>query len=119
MALVARPGLSLFARIREEPSAPLASSPASALDCEMGDHRFEISDRMGVPVLWRCNCGVYSFVKRKGHGLRNGRFVVYKCSTSKCRKDAKIRSRGRGAGGSYVWACSPEHAKGAGFVGRH
>lgn len=121
MALVARPGLSLFAKIREEPSKPAASSPTTADDCAMGDHRWDCVDKMGVPPLHRCTvpgCGVYGFIRRKGHGLRNGRMVVYKCSTKDCAGLGKIRSKQRGAGGAYRWACKPEHAKGIEFEGR-
>jgi hypothetical protein len=119
MALVRRPGLSLFAKIREVIVGPVASAEGSAEDCARGDHRWDLIDKMGVPPLWKCvACGVHGFVRRKGHGLRNGRMVEYKCSTSDCRGPGKIRSRHRGAGGAYEWACETKHAQGSRFDGR-
>jgi hypothetical protein len=109
MAVRRRPGLSFSVAARLD-------AVASCID---GEHRWDVVDKMGVPPLWKCSaCGVYGFVRRKGHGLRNGRMVEYTCSTEKCRRSAKIRSKHRITGGAFAWACCADHATGSRFEGR-
>lgn len=109
MTVRARPGISFAAQALHEHGA----------DCSLGEHRWEIVDRMGTPPLWKCaSCGVYGFIRRKGGAHRNGRFVIYVCSAEGCKKPGRIRSRYRGTGGAFDWACAAEHAKGSKFEGR-
>jgi hypothetical protein len=89
--------------------------------CADGEHDWQLVDRFGVPPIWRCQakgCGVYGYVRRKGGAHRNGRIVIYTCTTEKCDRPAKIRSKYRGTGGSFDWACGAEHATSAKFEGR-
>lgn len=86
--------------------------------CGEKEHAFGHVEGTTSPALWRCSkCGAWAFVRRKGTRFRNGRPVAYRCSTSQCKRVAKIRSRYRATAGMYEWACTPAHAQGSRFEG--
>lgn len=109
MAVRYRPGLSFRAAVLVERLAA----------CVDGEHAWKCVDELAMPKYFRCDdCKIYGFIRRKGGAHRNGRMVVYMCSTKKCRLPARIRSRYRGTGGAFDWACGVHHAKGEKYVGR-
>lgn len=104
-----RPGLSFKAALIVERLA----------QCVDGEHDWKCADDLAQPKYFRCrDCKVYGFIRRKGGSHRNGRMVIYCCSTKKCTKPARIRSKYRMTGGAFEWACCPMHAKGSKFEGR-
>ncbi len=104
-----RPGLSFQAALIVERRS----------SCVLGAHDWYCADDLAQPKYYRCrDCKVYGFIRRKGGALRNGRMVIYTCSTKKCTKPGRIRSKYRGTGGAFDWACCPHHAKSEKFAGR-
>jgi len=95
------------------------SEEALNTDCSSGEHNWQVIDRFGIPQIWRCqNCGVCGYIRRKKGFHRNGRMVIYQCSTKNCTKPGVIRSKLRGTGGAFDWACCDAHAKGPKFAPR-
>lgn len=84
--------------------------------CQPKDHNFELFERNVSPPVWKCTkCGCFGFMRRRGVAFRNGKVKPYHCSTQGCSREAKIRSKVRGNGGAYDYACSPDHATGEKF----
>jgi hypothetical protein len=79
--------------------------------CPDKEHEFERVEGSTSPSLYKCaKCSVWGFMRTRGVHLRNGRITLYRCSYSKCKRHAKIRSKFRGTGGMYEWACTLPHA---------
>lgn len=107
--------------VRRRPGLPFSASiyVQRRAACVDGEHDMKCTDHLADPKYYRCtDCQVYGFIRRKGGALRNGRMVLYTCSTKGCTKTARIRSKYRGTGGAFDWACCPAHARGDKFAGR-